>query len=266
MGGFAEVDKSIDPGLCVKSLCHSIESGLNRIDTAEEYAKGFSEQIVGRALDLLNNRESIFLTTKVSKENLEPKKLNQSLEASLKRLHTDYIDLYLIHKPNDEIPLEQTLESMKVLIERGKTRYVGVSNFSRERMLESKKYLPEIMVNQVQYSLKIREAEKSELIQACKENSVILEAWRPLEKGSLFDTIEANEFIQPFCQKYQRTPQQIAINWILSQGFWTLSTMRSDKHLKENIGSMGWEMESSDIEKIRDYFPGQVFESRIPLI
>ena len=113
-----------------------------------------------------------------------------------------------------------------------------------------------IVVNQVHYNLIFREPEKSGLLDYCRKNDVLLIAWRPVEKGIL--SVKGIKIIDEVCRKYNKTAAQIAINWLISQkNVVTLAKMVSQKHLHENLGALNWQMDNSDIEKLRRSFPGQ---------
>ena len=112
------------------------------------------------------------------------------------------------------------------------------------------------MANQVHYNLIYREPEKSKLLEYCQKHDIFLVAWRPVEKGILGKF--ANPILDGICLKYKKTAVQIAINWLVCQkNVITLAKMVNRRHLEENLGSLGWQLEKEDIEKLRTDFPGQ---------
>jgi diketogulonate reductase-like aldo/keto reductase len=155
---------------------------------------------------------------------------------------------------------------MDRLVQEGLTKYIGVSNFSTERLLNAQKHTQnKLVVNQVYYNLAAREPEHEGLLKYCKDNGVFLEAYRPLEKGVL--PTETAPIFHNIATKYGKTPSQIAINWLISQeNVVTISKSTSIHHLKENLGAIGWQMEEQDIEILRKSFPNQKANSEtLPL-
>ena len=264
MGGNSERDAGNNGDADAAALIAGLEQGLTHIDTAEMYAAGFAEEIVGRAI-AGRKRAKLFITTKVWNTNLSFDGVLRAAEGSLKRLGTDCIDLYLVHKPNDDIPLKETIRALDRLQDEKIIRNTGVSNFAVRRLdhaqaLSSHK----IVANQVHYNLIFREPEASGLLDYCGENDIMLIAWRPLQKGGL--TADSEKFLKPLCEKYNKTMYQIALNWLISQpGVTTVSTMRKTSHLNENLGAAGWQMDKDDIEFIREGFPDQKKVSDVPL-
>lgn len=256
MGGRLERDFENDDKADIKAIENAINSGVTHIDTAEMYANGYSETLVGNAISAFK-REDLFLVSKVSPANLNYKNVISSAKNSLKRLNTSYLDLYLIHGPNPEIPIKETMEALDFLKSEGLIRHIGVSNFSKERLFEAQKYTKnKIVVNQLHYNLKFREPQRTGLLEYCQKNDVMLVAWRPFQKGLLLE--EKNVLMDEICKKYHKTPAQIGINWLISQeNVVTLSKMRNESHLIENLEALTWQMEKEDIEKLDKFYPDQ---------
>jgi diketogulonate reductase-like aldo/keto reductase len=257
MGGDTQRNPDNDGQMDIASLIAGMERGYKHIDTAEMYAEGFAEHIAGQAIKG-HYRESLFITTKVWNTNLSYDGVLKAAEGSLKRLGTDYIDLYLIHKPNNEIPLKETIRALDRLQDEGIIKHIGVSNFAIRRFEEAQNLSShKIVANQVHYNLIYREPEPSGLLEYCQANDIMLIAWRPLQKGGLLDS--SFPLIDQLCSKYRKTRSQIAINWLISQpNVVTMSTMRSIKHLEENLGAVGWQLDYEEIEKLRMGFPGKI--------
>jgi diketogulonate reductase-like aldo/keto reductase len=255
MGGGSERDPENDGQSDIASLICGMEHGLKHIDTAEMYAHGFAEEITGQAIKG-HKRENLFITSKVWDDDLTYDGVLRAAERSLGRLGTDYLDLYLIHKPNDDFPLAETMRAFDRLADEKIIRDIGVSNFATERFKRAQELCEhKIAANQVYYSLATREPEP-ELLEFCQENDVMLIAWRPLEKGAVIDA--EYPFFDELCRKYRKTRIQIALNWLLSQdNVVSISTMRSISHLEENIGALNWKMSAEDIETLRTGFPRQ---------
>lgn len=253
MGGNSQRNHDNDDVRDINALTQGIEHGLTHIDTAEMYADGFAERIVGRAIKC-KSRKEVFITSKVWNSNLKHDDVVAAVERSLERMGTDYIDLYLIHKPNDDIPVTETMQALNTLKDRGLIKDIGVSNFTIKRFEEAQAVSnSKLVANQLHYNLIIREAETKGLLDYCQQNDIMLIAWRPIQKG-LFKSCK-DPSLKQVCHKYGKSPVQIAINWLVSQdNVVTMSTMRSENHIKENCGALGWEMEQDDVELLRKQF------------
>lgn len=257
MGGRETRDFQNDDRRDILAIQKAIALGITHIDTAESYADGYAETLLGQAI-AGHDRSKLFLTTKIHADHLKYDDVLKSCQASLKRMNTDYLDLYLIHSPSMQIPIQETLRAMDKLVQDGLVKNIGVSNFKTKRLEDAQKHTNnKIVVNQVYYNLLMREPEHEGLLAYCQQNDIFLEAYRPLEKGMLLDN--QSELITDLAKKYNKTPSQIAINWLISQkNVLTLSKTSTIKHLEENICALGWEMDQEDIEKLRKDFPNQV--------
>ena len=256
MGGVLERDLNNDDKADIEGIKRAIESGITHIDTAEIYADGYAEILIRQAIKDYK-REDLFLVSKAQIKHLKYDDLINSAKKSLHRLGTDYLDLYLMHQHNAQIPLEESMKALDYLKKEGLIRNIGVSNFTKESMAEAQSYSKnKIVVNQVHYNLKYREPERTGLLEYCQNNDVFLMAWRPFQKGLLL--LEKNDLMDEMCQKYNKTPAQIGVNWLISQkNVITLAKMRSEEHIKENLGALDFEMEKEDIEKLDKNYPDQ---------
>lgn len=256
MGGRFERNPDNNDAADIQAIRAAIDLGVTHIDTAESYAAGYAERLVGEALQGYN-RSKLFLVSKVSKWNLRYDEIIKSARASLDRLKTEYLDLYLIHQPNTEIPIEETMRALDALYDNELIRHIGVSNFSAKRIDEAQSHTKnKIVANQVHYNLIFREPERKELIQYCQAHDIMFIAWRPVQKGKL--TEQGTPILDEMCTKYGKTPVQIAINWLISQpGIVTLAKTTTIEHLRENLGAIGWNMVETDIERLRREFPNQ---------
>jgi diketogulonate reductase-like aldo/keto reductase len=189
--------------------------------------------------------------------------LIQAAKDSLKRLQTDYLDLYLTHRYNPpSVPIEETMRAMNYLVDHGLVKNIGVSNYNVDQMKKAQSCSPaKLVANQLHLNLKFREAERKKCLKYCQENDMFFIAWRPL-KGVFSDGIP--EIVDKLSKKYKKTPVQIALNWLISQkNVVTLSKTTDIGHLKENLGSIGWEMEIGDVEMLRKHFPHQEYVSDV---
>ncbi len=260
MGGSFERESNYDESRDIEAIKKTIELGGYRFDTAEMYAKGYSEEILGKALKYYD-RSKLFITSKVSPANLGYDNVISSCKASLARLQMDYLDLYLIHAPNPEISIEETMKAFDYLKEQGLIKNIGVCNFNIERLQEvQSKTQNKIVLNQVHYNLIFREPALKGVIKYCQENDIFIEAWRPIQQGSLAK--KGIEITDKLCEKYNKTPAQIAMNWLISQkNVITLTKASNIKHLEEDIGSADWSMSEEDVLLLINDYPIQLDRS-----
>ncbi|MCZ7623508.1 putative 2,5-didehydrogluconate reductase (2-dehydro-D-gluconate-forming) [Candidatus Kuenenia stuttgartiensis] len=258
IGGGDEADTTYDKEN-ISAIKTAIKLGITHIDNAEAYAQGHSEELVGRAIVGLD-RKSLFITSKVSPEHLSYDNLLASAKGSLQRLNTDYIDLYLIHAPNPDIPIQETMKAMDFLVEQKLVRCIGVSNFSVDQIKEAQKYTKnKIVANQIEYNLLVRdkgrvtENMESEIIPYCQENNIFIIAWRPLAKGKLAKP--GFKILDELADKYHKTQAQIAINWLISKkGIVVISKSTKVEHLEKNLGAIGWKLRQEDTDRLNNEF------------
>jgi diketogulonate reductase-like aldo/keto reductase len=222
-----------------------IELGARFIDTAEAYG---TEEIVAEAIRGI--RRDIFLATKVSPRHFRYTEVIASANESLRRLRTDYIDLYQLHWPNYTVPLEETMGAMEELVDQGKVRFIGVSNFMLPDLMNARKALKKhgLVSNQVRYNLIDRTIE-GRLLKYCQETRITLIAHSPLAAN--FASIQAADPENILCavaSANSRTPAQIAINWCLSkQGTVTIPRSNSAEHVKENCSASGFKLSAQEL-------------------
>jgi diketogulonate reductase-like aldo/keto reductase len=252
IGGTMTPDRSRDKEE-VAALRAGIDLGMTHIDTAEMYAAGHSEELVGEAIKPYDRR-SLFITTKVWRTRLRYNDLVSSMTASLRRLGVDYVDLYLIHWPNPEVPLEETMRALEHCAEEGYTRFIGVSNFSASLLAEAQSYLREhrLVADQVQYSV-AEQGPVRELLPYCVEKGVILIAYSPLGKGELAQP--GNTVLDELAEKYGKTQAQVSLNWLISQeNVVAIPKASKLEHLKDNLGAVGWRLSKEDFLRLREAF------------
>jgi aryl-alcohol dehydrogenase-like predicted oxidoreductase len=193
-GNFANVGQTgVEGARRQIDLC--LEAGVTLIDTADVYSDGASEEILGRALE--GRRDEVLLATKVrfpmgagaNDAGLSRHHVIEGCEASLRRLGTDHIDLYQVHEWDGQTPIEETLAALEHLLDQGKVRYVGCSNFTAWQMVKALgiadlRGLPRYVSTQVYYSLQERTLEH-EILPACLDQGVGVLVWSPLAAGLL---------------------------------------------------------------------------------
>lgn len=260
MGGRMERDSRNDDAGQIQALKTGLDLGFNLIDTAESYADGKAEELVGEAIRGYD-RGKLFLTSKVWKTHVAYDDVLRAAENSLKRLGTDYLDLYLYHQVNNEVLLKETMRAFDRLVSEKLVRHIGVSNFALERFKRAQACAEhKIVVNQIHYSLSVREPE-SELLPWLQENDVMIQAWRPLR--GVPDCALLNEL----CTKYGKTKSQIALNWLIMQkNIVTITASSSARHIQDNLDAAAFEMAPSDVELLTRDFPEKKFISdAVPL-
>ena len=246
IGGFSSKHFGGDDE-AVRALRLGLEMEMRFIDTAEMYGRGHSEEVVARAV---TERESVFIATKVSGENLSYEHVLRSCESSLKRLQTSYIDLYQVHWPNPSIPIVETMRAMNRLVAEGKVRHVGVSNFSVQQTREAQTALSkeELVSNQVEYSLLDRSIEAELLPFAAKEHITII-AYSPVARGQIPKGGRDGRWqvLEKIAAKYGKTTTQVALNWLIVKDPVVAipKAIRLD-HVKENAGATGWKLNQED--------------------
>ncbi|MGC8601640.1 MAG: aldo/keto reductase [Thermoprotei archaeon] len=200
-----------------RALIEGVKAGAYLIDTAESYG---TEPLVGRALaELRKEGTRVFLATKVSPEHFHYDDVIKACEGSLKRLGISTIDLYQLHWPNPSIPISETMRAMEELVERGKIRYIGVSNFSVKQLEEArasmKKY--DVVSDQVRYSPWDRRIER-ELMQYCEREKITVIAYSPLEHGRIFSQVDPiRAKFEIVARAHGKTWVQVALAWLVSR-------------------------------------------------
>ncbi len=231
-----------------RPLRHALELGATLIDTAESYD---TEEIVGQAIQGI--RHKAFIATKISPRHFRRRDVKTAAEASLRRLKTDYIDLYQLHWPNLIVPLEETMSAMEELADQGKIRLIGVSNFLVGELRRAQAVLSRhrIFSNQVRYSL-IERTIEGRLLDYCQQNHIAVIAFTPLGHGldqiSRMDTTGVLERIAKQCGK---TRAQVALNWCLAkEGVVTIPKASTIEHVAENCGASGWRLTAEQLQEL----------------
>jgi aryl-alcohol dehydrogenase-like predicted oxidoreductase len=294
-----------DDDEAIPAIHAAIDSGINTIDTAPVYGFGHSEEVVGRAIK--GKRDKVIIATKCGPRIdrtdgvfamkttgpdgrevalhrvLKPDSIIEECERSLKRLGIETIDLYQCHWPDYTTPIADTMNTLLTLQEQGKIRYIGVSNYTWERINESLHYGQVVSV-QPRYNLLKRDIE-AELLPWCRERNVGVIAYSPMEHGLLSgavtmerefpDTdlrakhplyakdkraqvIEAIDRIRPIAERYSATVAQVAVNWVFSQPGVTAAIVgtRNARQARANAGAMAFTLSADEPTEL-----GKAFES-----
>ena len=223
----------------VEPLRRGVSLGAFHIDTAENYG---TEDVVGEAIAGI--RDSVFLATKVSSTHLRHDDVLKAADGSLRKLKTDRIDLYILHGPSQDVPIAETMGAMDRLVDEGKIRFIGVSNFSVEQLRAAQEACRhKITSNQVRYHLADRKIE-AELLPYCQENRVTVVAYSPLAAGlgKLKAGLQEGA-LERVAEETGKTEAQVAINWCTSkEGVITIPKSSSAERTEENCGASGWRL------------------------
>lgn len=248
MGGFLSSDASKDDD-CVRAIRLGIECGLTFIDTAEGYGNGHGEELIGRAMRGI--REKVFIATKFSAEHSSYDAVLAAAEGSLRRLGTDYIDLYQVHWPNPAVPMRETMRALEHLVEQGKVRHIGVGNFSLSQLKEAREALMkhDVVSNQVEYNLFDRSIEQY-LLPYCEKEKISVIAYSPLDQGKVYKDKNGN-VLETVAKRYNKTPSQIALNWLLMHDVVIpIPKAAKENHIRENVSAADFLLSKEDFEFI----------------
>ena len=249
VGGHKEPDYSEDKKW-IKVIKKVIASGYSYIDTAEFYGGwGHAEELIGKAIKN-HDRNNLFITSRVDRSNLNYENVIKSAKKSLQRLDTKYLDLYLIHSHNLEIPLKETMKAMDLLVEQGLVKNIGVSNFNIAQLKEAQKYSNnKIVANQVVYNLWRDDVKRKyvdiKTIKYCQKNDIIVIAHKPFHRGKVNE--ERIEILSNLAKKYGKTEPQIVLNWLISKkNVVTIFKSGNIKHIKENKDIFDFKLTNSE--------------------
>lgn len=234
----------------IAALRHGLALGLSLIDTAEMYGEGGAEEVIAQAI--AHRRSEVFLVSKVYPHNASRQGAIAACERSLKRLHTDYLDLYLLHW-RGSVPLAETLEAFQTLQQAGKIRSYGVSNFDAEDMQEAiqLKGGNTIVTNQVLYNLMRRGIELN-LLPWCRQHGMPIMAYSPIEQGRLLN----NRALKAIAQERGVTTAQVAIAWLLHQEDVIVIPKSSNiQHVEQNYAALELNLSEAELATLNAAFP-----------
>lgn len=230
---------------CVKSVREALDTGYRHIDTAQAYD---NEAEVGQAIQESNvSRDDIWLTTKIWRSNFQPDRVISSFHESLEKLQTEYVDLLLIHWPHESVPVEDTLEAMASLVDDGKVKNIGVSNFTtpllQKAIQESEKPL---LTDQVEYHPFLNQ---DALLEKCRENDIMLTAYSPLARGEVVE----NETLGEIGERYSKTAAQVALRWLIQQeNVAAIPKASSRDHLEQNFEIFDFKLSKDEMNRIHE--------------
>lgn len=226
----------------------AIELGYRHIDTAEMYE---NEAEVGNAI-LASGvpREEFFLTTKIWREHLHHDRALGAIDQCLERLGTQYVDLLLIHWPNESVPLRETLLAFEEVRREGRARHVGVSNFPRGLLSEARELAP-ILCEQVEYHVYLQQRE---LLRYVDQHDLLLTAYCPLAQGQVLE----DPVLRELAAAHDKTPAQIALRWLIQQPHVAaIPKSSSREHLAANIDIFDFRLDPDELQRIEGLDAGR---------
>lgn len=239
----------------LQTLRLGLDLGMNHIDTAEMYGEGHVEELVGEAI--AGRRDEIFLVSKVLPSNASYDGTLKACERSLKRLKTDWLDLYLLHW-RGSYPLSETMRAMEKLVAEGLVKYIGVSNFDVEDLVEAEQVLQteQIACNQVLYNLRDRGIEPR-LLPYCSKKRIAVVGYAPFGHGN-FPSPSSREgkLLIEIGRRHNRTPKQVALTYLTRHpSTFTIPKTTRLERVKENSGGVGWQLTQDEVNMIDRAFP-----------
>jgi diketogulonate reductase-like aldo/keto reductase len=241
----------------IEALRLGLDLGMNHIDTAEMYGNGRAEELIAEAVD--GQRKQVFLVSKVLPSNSSYEGTLKACERSLKRLKTDFIDLYLLHWPSNQHPIEETMRAMEKLVDEGMIKFIGVSNFDVEQLREAQQSLVKhrIACNQILYYLGYRGIE-IDLLPYCAENRIAIVGYSPFGHGNFPSSqSRGGKVLAEISKRHDRTVRQVVLNFLTrNSNVFTIPKAGNPEHVKDNSGAVGnWKLTDEDIAAIDRTFP-----------
>lgn len=234
----------------VRALQLGLDLGVRLIDTAEMYADGGAEHVVGDAME--GRRDEVFLVSKVLPQNASYAGTRTACDRSLKRLRTSWIDLFLLHWPGEH-PVEETLRAFVTLAEQGKIRHFGWSNFDLDELTRAEEWPggPRIAADQVLYNLERRGVERR-LIPWCASRKIAIMAYSPLEQGRL----RPNDALRRVALRHDATPAQVALAFTLRHdNVVAIPKATKPAHVRDNAKAADIVLTEEDLADIDRAFP-----------
>jgi len=229
-------------GLSADTVAAALKAGYRHIDTARKYG---TERAVGEAIRVSGvPRNDIFLTTKVSHENLRAGDFAKSVDESLAALGVDYVDLLLIHWPNPEIALSETMPALAKVKRRGLARHIGVANFNVALLEQAIKLCPEpLAALQAEYHPYL---DQSKLLAAVREHKLVFIAYCPLGRGRLF----GDPVLAEIAGQRGRSVAQIALRWLLQQNIAAIPFSSKPQRIADNFNVFDFTLDVDEMKRI----------------
>jgi len=287
-----------DEAAAVRTLHAALDLGVNHFDTADMYGVGHNEELLRRAFH--DRRDKVTIATKFGVKRApdgawlgvsgRPEYVQEACEKSLQRLGVDVIDLYYQHRPDPEVPVAETMGAMKRLVEQGKVRFVGVSEFSAAQIRKAHAVHP-VTALQTEYSLWTRFVEDDGILDTCRELGIGFVAYSPLGRGfltgaipdrgaldahdwrrqnprfsdeAMAENVRFVELIRDLAAAKDATPAQVALAWVLAQGddVFAIPGTRRIERLEENLGAWRVTFTDEELREIRTRLPRETAGER----
>lgn len=294
--GYGEMDRGGIPAKigkeeAIRLIHYAMDNGINFFDTANYYSLGASEEILGEAIKRRGNRDDVVICTKsyypmydgINAKGLSRKALFREVEASLKRLQTDYIDLYVIHRWDYTTPIEETMEALHDLVKMGKIRYIGASamyawRFVKANSIAEKNGWTKFISMQDMYNLVYREEEK-EMVKMCQYEGIAMTPFSPLAHGVFNKPVDADRTdgagklqseyvingdreivkrVYELADKYRTSTSSIALAWVLSKPYMTSPIIGASKkqYIDDALKAMEIKLNEEEIKYLEEpYLP-----------
>lgn len=221
----------------------ALKTGYRHVDTADVYG---NHQEVGQALtDSSVKREDIFLTSKLWHSDLRADDAQRTIERVLKELQTDYLDLYLIHWPNQQVPINETLTAMAKMQEQGLVKEIGVSNFTVHHLEDALATEIPFSVNQVEFHPSLNQ---TALKDYCDQHDIVVTAYSPLAQGADLQLKPVKEL----AKKHKRSTAQVVLNWLLQKEIVAIPRSASKKHIEDNWEARSWKLTATEVKMLDD--------------
>ncbi len=253
IGGGSYADPSLDPA-SLTAIRTALDTGYTHFDTAEVYADGHSEELLGVAVrESRISREALLITTKVSPDHLQYDQVLHSCENSLRRLQMDYVDLYLIHwPPRVGAKLDAAFRALNQLVQDGKVKHIGVSNF-KLKLLKEAQALSEtpILTDQVPYRLPDHTYVENGVLEYCQQNDILLTAYSPVK----FRNLPVNKSLRAIAEAHSATSYQIALAWLVSQPrVITIPMSLNPQHIRENFEAAEIDLSQEEFKALNELY------------
>jgi aryl-alcohol dehydrogenase-like predicted oxidoreductase len=233
-------------------LRRAIELGVNFIDTADAYGPNISEELIGEALHPYP--DDLVIATKGGLErtgpgqwpvNGRPEHLIEACEASLRRLKLEQIPLYQFHRPDPAVPLEDSISALVTLKEQGKIRHIGLCNVTENQLRRAQRLAP---IVSIQNRFNVADRRSESLIDLCEQEQMVFLPWAPIQD------LDSNRIVQQIAQRYDVTPRQIVLGWLLarSPSILPIPGTGSVSHLDDNVAAVAIKLTNFEVGSITD--------------
>lgn len=242
----------------IKGIKYAIDNGFSLIRTAHNYAAGYCEELVGKAIKGYDRDKLFMISAANQKFAVDEASLLEIAQGSLKSLGIEYFDIFIIGAINTEVSLKLILDGLKNLKEKGLAKDIGVANFRLPELEAAYDYLGnELVYNEMHYNLIVREPQICGALDFCRQKGIVLGAYRPLQLGQL--SKPGIVILDELAKKYNKSQSQIALKWLIQQdGVITMPKALGVKHIDENLELFDWELSQNDFDKLSKNFPIQI--------